>query len=101
MSSLTKRGVYLDLKESEYKSVLGNMTFVFSSLFHKYKFDTKYNEFLNERINALKKQYKFDVACQDLLLVYFYTKVENRGFLVYYKDKEISIDDVKFTSTID
>lgn len=85
----SKRGIYYDLKESDYKTSIDNFTFVFSSLFYLNLFSTNLEEYIifeNKRIN---NKIKKEIDLKEVILLDLYKKIEKRGFLVYYKNKEL------------
>lgn len=85
----SKRGIYYDLKESDYKTSIDNFTFVFSSLFYLNLFSTNLEEYIifeNKRIN---NKIKKEIELKEVILLDLYKKIEKRGFLVYYKNKEL------------
>lgn len=78
----TRRGVYYELNETEYRYTLRNVTYYFSSKNHLEKFKERFDE-ENQSINYMFKRrygikFNFDIL-SDLLL---YKKVETRGFLI-------------------
>ena len=84
----SKRGIYYDIKCSEYRYTIDNFTFVFSSLFYLNLFknsidDVKYEQ---DKINTKLKNY---IDLRELILLNQYKKIEKRGFLVYYRNKEL------------
>lgn len=93
----TRGGVYIDLKESEYKLQVANYTFVFSSKIYCEKFKNGYNQFIEQE--NLKFNSKYGINCNLFvyLLFAYYKKIEKRGFLVYDEqlNKEIT-DNTKF-----
>lgn len=90
----SKRGIYYNLKESEYTKTIGNFKFVFSSLFYLTLFTTNLESYIVYEENRLNKKLNTDLNLEELILLNHYKKIEKRGFLVYYKNKEIT--DYKF-----
>ena len=90
----SKRGIYYDLKESEYIYAINNFEFVFSSLFYLTLFKTNIETDLKYEQEKLNLKLKEEIDVTDLLLLNRYKSIEKRGFLVYYKDKILK--DYKF-----
>lgn len=88
------RGIYYNLKESDYIVNLminsDKIELYFSSLFLRKKFlDNVYNYIDNENMK-LRANYNFDIDATKLLILSFYKKTEKRGFRVLINDKEIN-----------
>ena len=83
----SKRGIYYDLEESDYKTNIDNFTFVFSSLFYLTLFKTNLEEYIKYENNRINNKIKKDIDLKEVILLDLYKKIEKRGFLVYYKDK--------------
>jgi YHS domain-containing protein len=99
----TKRGIYLDIKESDYSITLEGMTFYFSSMFYLNNFkDEIENEIsvFNVRINNVYKN-KFDLQMNKLALIRLYELIEKRGFRVNIQGVEVDcLSQVQFVSEI-
>ena len=82
----TKRGIYLNLYKSLYKSEVYGYTFVFSSKVYLSKFEER----LKEYAESLKAQIIFKSGLEVDSSLYsafsLYRKIEKRGFLVYDKE---------------
>ena len=85
----SKRGIYYDLKESEYKANIDNFTFVFSSLFYLTLFTTNLEEYVKYENKRINNKIKKEIELKEVILLDLYKKIEKRGFLVYYKNKEL------------
>lgn len=85
----SKRGIYYDLEESDYKTNIDNFTFVFSSLFYLTLFKTNLEEYIKYENNRINNKIKKDIDLKEVILLDLYKKIEKRGFLVYYKDKQL------------
>lgn len=85
----SKRGIYYDLEESDYKTNIDNFTFVFSSLFYLTLFKTNLEEYIKYENNRINNKIKKDIDLKEVILIDLYKKIEKRGFLVYYKDKQL------------
>ncbi len=88
------RGIYYNLYESEYKYKIDNFEFVFSSLFYLTLFKTNLESYLKYEQERLNNKLKKNIELKEVILIDHYKKIEKRGFLVYYKDKELK--DYKF-----
>ena len=82
-SSKTRRGVYINIDESDYKVEIKGFCFYFSSLFYRKKFLDSLNE-INYSNFKLRLSYitKYNINCDILFLFYLYNKIEKRGFKV-------------------
>ena len=85
----SKRGIYYDLEESDYKTNIDNFTFVFSSLFYLTLFKANLEEYIKYENNRINNKIKKDIDLKEVILLDLYKKIEKRGFLVYYKDKQL------------
>ena len=87
----TKRGIYHNLKESEYTVSNGEAVFSFSSKFYMHKFMDEYKDYrvyFREKMDLVVKDY---ILNMDLLAdISLYRKIEKRGFYVRLFDTEIS-----------
>lgn len=81
--------IYNDLNESTFKFKYDDITFVFSSEFYLNNFLNRYNEYLKNENAKLYARYKTSIFADYLILIELYKKIEKRGFLVYYKDKDL------------
>ena len=88
------RGIYYDLKESEYYSCLDinneKITLYFSSLFLRKKFIDNVGLFIHNENSKIISMYKIDIDMTKFLLLSYYKKIEKRGFRVLINDKEIN-----------
>lgn len=88
------RGIYYDLKESEYfvEMNINNEKIVlyFSSLFIRRKFLENISEYIHNENLKLSITYKIDIDATKLLILSYYKKLEKRGFRVLINDKEIN-----------
>lgn len=87
------RGIYYDLKESEYFACLNinseNIILYFSSLFLRKKFLENVGEYIHNENLKISITYKIDIDATKLLILSYYKKIEKRGFRVVINDKEI------------
>lgn len=92
----SKRGIYYNLNDSDYKLYLkeNDLTFYFSSEFYKNKFLEIYKDYLITENLKLCVKYECKIEASNMLLLKLYQKIETRGFRVVYKNKEI--DEIKF-----
>ena len=88
----TKRGIYYNLKNSEYKVNVKPFTFVFSSQFYLNKFEREMNEEIkvfNEKANNVYKN-KFELNMETLALLRLYKNIEKRGFYILLDGSEVN-----------
>ena len=88
----TKNGIYLDLKESEYKINYNGLIYYFSSELYMYKFKNNVKQFIIEETAKIKAKYKINIYLDTMLTLSFYKKIEKRGFRVVYKENEKTIE---------
>lgn len=88
------RGIYYDLKESEYFACLDinseRIILYFSSNFNRKRFLENVGEYIHNENLKLSIMYKIDIDATKLLILSFYKKIEKRGFRVLINDKEIT-----------
>lgn len=84
--------VEYNLNNSEYNLSVGDLTFIFSSLFNKTRFELNYLDFVEEETDKLKAKFHVNLDIHDYLLVAFYNKIEKRGFKVYKNGDVIDKD---------
>ena len=87
------RGIYYDLKESDYVAVLNinneEIKFYFSSPFLRRKFLEKVNDYIHTENLKLSSLYKVNIDLSKQLVISYYKKIEKRGFRVLINNKEI------------
>lgn len=83
----TRRGVYLNIEESDIYLQVGNYILYFSSNFLKGKFVGLYDRYYEEVNKKFSKIYELDYT--PIIIISLYKKVEKRGFRVYYNDRRI------------
>lgn len=84
----TRRGIYLNLKYSEYAYTDGEYTFYFSSKFYKDKFESQIEEMQNYLEDYLKTKFGMNVLVNyKIAQILLYKQIEKRGFLVKYKER--------------
>ena len=88
----TKNGIYLDLKESEYKINYNGLIYYFSSELYMYKFKNNVKQFIIEETAKLKAKYKINIYLDTMITLSFYKKIEKRGFRILYKENEKTIE---------
>ena len=64
--------------------------FFFSSVFHQNKFLKGYKDFIENENNKFNSKYKLNFNLEDLMLLCWYRKCENRGFRVEYHNIELN-----------
>ena len=95
----SKRGISYDLRESDYVYSINNFKFVFSSLFYLNSYKSNLEEEVKYEKEKYKTKLKQDIDLTELILINRYKNIEKRGFLVYYKDKELK--DYKFNINLE
>lgn len=78
----SKRGVYLDIFESDYYYDLDGVRYYFSSQLYLNKFKENVINYVNENSIKLKLRYKININFDLFLTLSYYRKVEKRGFRV-------------------
>lgn len=84
----TINGIYLDLKESEYKLNYNGLIYYFSSELYMNKFKNNVKQFIVEETAKLKTKYKINIYFDTMLTIAYYKKIEKRGFRIVYKINE-------------
>lgn len=85
----SKRGIYYNLKESDYIYAIDNFEFVFSSLFYLKLFKNDLEKYIEFEQNKINYKLKNNIDFREMILLNHYKSIEKRGFLVYYKNKQI------------
>ncbi len=78
----SKRGVYLDIFESEYYYDLDGVRYYFSSQLYMNKFKENVINYVNENSIKLKLRYKININFDLFFTLSYYKKIEKRGFRV-------------------
>lgn len=95
------RGIYYDLKESEYYASLNinsdTIVLYFSSNFTKKRFLENVGTYIHNENLKLSCMYKIDIDATKLLIISYYKKLEKRGFRVLINDKEIIDSNLSLT----
>jgi YHS domain-containing protein len=81
---LTRNGIEYDLPQSPYKIKIGNITYFFSSDKHLDKFIDMYDDNQYNMQNSLFKRFKFNVDIEPVYALFFYKKIETRGFYIEF-----------------
>ena len=88
------RGIYYDIKESDYYTKLNvnneEIVLYFSSMFLRKKFLDNIGTYIHNENLKLSIQYKIDIDATKLLILSYYKRIEKRGFRVLINDKEIN-----------
>ena len=84
----TINGIYLDLKESDYKLNYNGLIYYFSSELYMNKFKNNVKKFIVEETVKLKTKYKINIYFDTMLTIAYYKKIEKRGFRIVYKINE-------------
>ena len=92
------RGIYYDLKESDYfvKLNINNEEIIlyFSSLFLRKKFLDNIGLYIHNENIKLSCYYHIDIDATKLLIISYYKKIEKRGFRILINEKEIINDNL-------
>lgn len=90
----TARGVFHNINESDIYQVIDNYTLYFSSNYNRKSFLVKYDDYFFRVNKRLKRIYELDYT--SLIIISLYKKVEKRGFRVYYKDRRIYEESIRW-----
>lgn len=74
----TRKGIFLDLKESEYSYTSDGFTFYFSSLKYLEKFKNTVENFINYECLKLETRYNIRNYFRTYFLFAYYKKIETR-----------------------
>lgn len=86
----TQRGIYNNLKESDYSYNFEGLTFYFSSKKYQEKFKNNVKEYvINERLKNYVK-YKVKNSFEIYYSIAYYKKIEKRGFRVISNNIELN-----------
>lgn len=97
----SKRGVYLDIYESDYFYDLDGIRYYFSSQLYLNKFKENVINYVNENSIKLKLRYKINLNFDLFFTLSYYKKVEKRGFRVVDISSEKTISkDIIILNTI-
>ena len=98
---LTKNGICLKIRESEYKSLKYGLVFYFSSKLYLDKFNNNVNRYVDEETLKLQNKYKITCNFEVYLAISYYKKIEHRGFYVIDEVSNYEIkDNSKFLSVL-
>lgn len=86
---LTKNGIELNLKESNYVVNITGLSFYFSSELYKNKFINNVREFVNQENTKINLKYKININLETYFAIVFYKKIEKRGFYITLDGKEL------------
>lgn len=78
----TKRGIYLNIEDSDYYYDLDGIRYYFSSEFNLGRFKDRVLNYVNEENIKLKLRYKVNVNFDLFFTISYYRKIEKRGFKV-------------------
>lgn len=78
----TKRGIYLNIEDSDYYYDLDGIRYYFSSEFNLGRFKDRVLNYVNEESIKLKLRYKVNVNFDLFFTISYYRKIEKRGFKV-------------------
>lgn len=79
----TRKGIYLNLLESDYNITLNNLTFYFSSKIYLQKFANNVKSYIDTEQAKINIKYGIYISLSSYLMLAYYKKIEKRGFRVY------------------
>lgn len=79
---MTKGGIFLDIKESNYNVTKYGLIFYFSSKFYMEKFKENVEKYVQNETLKFKNRYKVNVNLNKIFAVSLYKKIEKRGYKV-------------------
>lgn len=80
---LTKSGICLNIKESNYCILKYELIFYFSSEFYMNKFLNNVDNFVTTESLKMKNKYKINSNLELYFALAYYKKIEKRGFFIY------------------
>ena len=88
----TRRGIYLNLLESNYKITINNFTFYFSSKNYLQKFTDNVKFYIEQEQAKFIIKYGIYISLSTYFMISYYKKIEKRGFRIYdeKRQKELS-----------
>lgn len=97
----TSNGIYLDLKESEYKFEGFGFIFYFSSTKYLLKYKEEISNYIVLETLKIKQKYNVEINLDRYLAVALYRRIEKRGFRIYDIQNKIEITkDIVFTTSL-
>lgn len=90
----TTRGIYLDIKESEYSFKVNKYRFYFSSVMYRDKFIDEHKDFLKYEKIKFNNSYRVKLMNDDIFLFTLYGKIEKRGYYVYDCEEKVEIREI-------
>lgn len=96
----TKRGIYLNLKESEYTFSIDGLTFFFSSKLYCEKFKNNLMNYIQNETYKLSQRYNVKINFDLFFMISLYKKIEKRGFYIIENSTKMELKDKIITNTI-
>lgn len=90
---VTKNGIELELKKSNYSYEFGEYIFYFSSKLYLKKFKEGVLNYIILESAKITNKYKIKINVTNYLSVSFYKKIEKRGFRVINRNSGLEIDE--------
>lgn len=84
----TAKGIYLDLRESDYFYRFDKYKFYFSSIFYRGNFIKKLDNFIKQEKIKFEAKYNTIVLDSTFFAFVLYSKIEKRGFRVEELEQE-------------
>lgn len=99
----TKRGIYLDISESDYYYDLDGLRYYFSSEFYLNKFKENVINYVNENSIRIHFKYKIKFNFDLFLTLAYYKKIEKRGFRIedLSTNKKITKDTIVLNTIVE
>ena len=79
---VTKNGIELNLKDSNFRASYGKLLFYFSSKFYLNKFKKELETYIFTEHIKIYNKYKIKIDLSEYLSLALYKRIEKRGFLV-------------------
>lgn len=97
----TANGIYLDLKESEYKFEAYGFIFYFSSKKYLEKFKLDLVDYIILESLKIRQKYNIFINLDKYLSISLYKRIEKRGFRIYdLENKKEITKDIVFTTSL-
>lgn len=82
--------IYYELKESPYRIIIGDITYVFSSLKNFNTFHNNWKDFVHEQNVRATVRNKMLVVANEMLRIRYYQTIEKRGFYLIIKGVDVT-----------
>lgn len=92
----TYYGSFTDINESDIIAIFGNYRFYFTTNFNKTKFIENVEYFTRLEEVKITNRYGIEIDLRDYLAIWYYKKVQKRGFRVEKLENRKKINNFKF-----